>query len=202
MTAGRGIVHSERETLEVRGSPHRTNGLQCWLALPKDLAEMEPNFFHYKKEALPHIYYQKTMMRLLAGEAYGRVSPVKVYWRMFYLDIVAEQGATFKKPEGHDEAALYILSGNIEINNTTYEAGSFLLLQDEDREFSVTKAARAVMVGGEKFDQTPIINWNFVHFDADRIRQAEEQWKAGNFPRIPGDAAEHIPLNGKEFVPL
>lgn len=202
MTAGRGIVHSERETLEVRGGHHRTNGLQCWLALPKHLAEMEPNFFHYKKEALPHIYYQQTMMRLIAGEAYGRVSPVKVYWPMFYLDIVAGKGATFKKPAGHDEAALYILSGRIEINNTAYEAGSFLLLQEEDEEFRVTEAARAVMVGGEKFEETPIINWNFVSFDPQRIRNAEEQWKAGKFPQIPGDADEFIPLNGKEFVPL
>src|SRR5690606_28394185 len=150
MTAGRGIVHSERETLEVRGGRHRTNGLQCWLALPRHLAEVEPNFFHYKKEQLPHIYHAQTMMRLVAGEAYGRVSPVKVYWRMFYLDIVAGPGATFEKPVGHDEAALYVVDGSVNLNGTTYDAGSFVLLEESDREFSTRDAARAVMVGGEK----------------------------------------------------
>ncbi|OZG73191.1 hypothetical protein BTA51_11955 [Hahella sp. CCB-MM4] len=193
MTAGKGIVHSERETLEVRANNHNLNGLQCWVALPEEKADIDPGFTHVKKEALPHIMKEGLMMRLIAGNAFGHSAPVKTFSEMFYLDILAESGVNIEHPDPALEAAVYIQYGEITIGGQVYRPGDFVLL-DSEPGIEVNSCARLIMMGGEKFDKTPYIHWNFVAYSREKINEARERWENGEFPEIPGDNLEFIPL--------
>ncbi|GLQ31054.1 pirin family protein [Litoribrevibacter albus] len=194
MTAGRGIVHSERESIEVRASEHQVNGLQCWVALPEALETIEPSFHHIKKEQLPQLNHDGKMIRLIAGEAYGMSSPIKTYSPMFYLDVVAPAGAHLDQPQAHQETAIYLIYGQIEIQGQTYEAGDFVLLEEEDTHIRCTRHTRCIVLGGKKFAKTPFIHWNFVSFSRDRIEDAKTRWKAQEFPNIPEDNLEYVAL--------
>ena len=194
MTAGKGIVHSERETLEVRANPHSISGLQCWIALPEHMAELEPAFAHVKKHDLPHHIFEGVMMRLIVGEAYGMSSPVKSYSPMFYIDVVANAGSTISKPHAAQETAIFPISGTVEVAGIQYGAGEFVLLDDTDQELLMIESGRFIMLGGEAFEQVPQLEWNFVSFSKARIEQARDDWKNGRFPTVPGDDKEFIPL--------
>ncbi|MFC3150350.1 pirin family protein [Litoribrevibacter euphylliae] len=194
MTAGQGIVHSERESIEVRTSQHQINGLQCWIALPEALETIEPSFHHIKKEQLPQLNLDGKMIRLIVGEAYGMSSPVKTYSPMFYLDVVAPAGASIDQPQEHQETAIYLIYGQIEIQGATYEAGDFVLLEEEDSHFLCTRHTRCIVLGGKKFTKTPYIHWNFVSFSRDRIEEAKKRWKTQGFPSIPEDNQEYVAL--------
>lgn len=194
MTAGKGIVHSERETFEVRANNHSISGLQCWIALPEKMAELEPSFCHVKKQDLPHLIYEGVMMRLVVGEAYGLSSPVKSYSPMFYIDVAASEGSKIQRPHVEQETAIFVVSGNISIGDKEYGEGEFVLFDDLDSEVLVNKCGRFIMLGGQKFETVPFIHWNFVSFKKDRIEQAKEDWKNGRFPSIPGDNKEFISL--------
>nr|WP_136249972.1 pirin family protein [Ningiella ruwaisensis] len=193
MTAGKGIVHSERETFEVRANPHSIDGLQCWVALPAHMTELEPSFQHVKKAHLPTLTKEGLMMRLIVGEAYGMSSPVKTYSPMFYLDIAACEGSEVSLPCSNQEAALYVISGEITIGDKTYTNGDFILFESEDA-FSFEQAGRVVLLGGDKFEKAPHITWNFVAYDKARIEQAIEDWRSGKFPLVPDDNKEFIPF--------
>ncbi|MDX3775084.1 pirin family protein [Chromatiaceae bacterium AAb-1] len=194
MTAGKGIVHSERETLEVRGQQHELNGIQCWLALPPDKTDIEPSFIHITKSRLPYIFREKVMMRLIAGEAFNHSSPVKTYSPMFYLDAITEAGARVERPCAGMETAVYVINGEVQIGGQQFSQGDFVLLDDDDQYITSDTASRYMLLGGEKFQQTPHIYWNFVAFDKEKIEQAKQRWANGQFPAIPGDNEEHIPL--------
>lgn len=194
MTAGKGIVHSERETFEVRANPHAIDGLQCWIALPEEMAELEPSFIHVKKQQLPQIIFEDVMMRLVVGEAFGLSSPVKTYSPMFYLDIAACAGSNIERPNPIQEAAVYVISGKISVAGTEYGAGQFVLFEEQDMGFSFLAPGRVVMLGGQKFEKTPYLKWNFVSFNKDRIDQAVDDWRERRFPDIPDDNKEFIPF--------
>ena len=194
MTAGKGIVHSERETFEVRANAHAIDGLQCWIALPEEMAELEPSFIHVKKQQLPQIIFEDVMMRLVVGEAFGMSSPVKTYSPMFYLDIAACAGADIERPNPTQEAAVYIISGEISVAGIEYKAGQFVLFEEQDMGFSFLAPGRVVMLGGQKFDKTPYLKWNFVSFNKERIDQAVDDWRERRFPDIPDDNKEFIPF--------
>jgi redox-sensitive bicupin YhaK (pirin superfamily) len=194
MTAGKGIVHSERETFEVRANHHAIDGLQCWIALPEEMAELEPSFIHVKKQQLPQIIFEDVMMRLVVGEAFGLSSPVKTYSPMFYLDIAACAGSNIERPNPTQEAAVYVISGKISVADTEYGAGQFVLFEEQDMGFSFLAPGRVVMLGGQKFEKTPYLKWNFVSFNKDRIDQAVDDWRERRFPDIPGDNKEFIPF--------
>lgn len=193
MTAGKGIVHSERETIETRGQDHVLNGLQCWIALPENKVDMEPSFLHINRAQLPYIHREKVLMRLIAGEAYNYTSPVKTYSPMFYLDAITEAGAVVERPCGNSETACYIISGKLNIGDTTFEAGQFVMLEDEET-IETVENSRYFLLGGYKFDKPPILRWNFVAYTPEKIKEAEERWRNGQFPTIPGDDNEFIPL--------
>ncbi|KAA3622626.1 MAG: pirin family protein, partial [Proteobacteria bacterium] len=129
MTAGRGIVHSERESLEVRAKPHRANGFQIWLALPPDKETVEPEFFHYEKNALPHVMEDGVMMRILVGNAFERDSPAKTYSPTFYVDILANAGRGIDRPHPDMEAGVYIQTGSVGIGDKIFGSGSFVVLE-------------------------------------------------------------------------
>ncbi len=200
MTAGKGIVHSERETLEVRAHQHQLNGLQCWVALPEDKTEIEPSFTHIKKDVLPHIMREGLLMRLIAGEAYGHSAPVKTYSPMFYLDIIAEAGTRLERPEPSLECALYLQQGEVELNDQLYQPGDFVFFDHADVEMQFTRCSRAILLGGEKFHKTPYIHWNFVAYSREKIEEARARWEQGEFPIIPGDDQESIPLPTKSIL--
>lgn len=194
MTAGRGIVHSERESFEVRANKHSISGLQCWIALPEHMAELAPSFAHVKKQDLPHFIHEGVMMRLVVGEAYGMSSPVKSYSPMFYVDVVASEGSVLDKPDPKQESAVFVVSGKLTIGGISYTQGDFVLLDEDDKQIHVEECGRFVMLGGDKFETVPYMHWNFVSFSKSRIEQAKEDWKNGKFPKIPGDDKEFIPL--------
>ena len=193
MTAGKGIVHSERETIETRGKDHTLNGLQCWIALPENKTDMEPSFLHINRADLPYIHREKVLMRLIAGEAYNYTSPVKTYSPMFYLDAITEAGAKVERPCGCSETACYVISGAIKIGEHTFEAGQFVMLDDEDA-IETLENSRYFLLGGKAFEKKPILKWNFIAYSEEKIKEAEARWENGQFPTIPGDDNEFIPL--------
>lgn len=194
MIAGHGIVHSERETMEVRAHPHPLHGLQLWVALPPEHETTDPDFIHVSKTDLPCIYQPGVMMRLIVGEAYGRHSPVRTFSPMFYLDVLADKGTVLPHPDTRMEAAMFIITGAVNAGGQRYIAGDFVLLDAADTELKAEENSRFVLLGGKKFEQVPYINWNFVAYDRARIDAARERWRNGEFPPVPGDELEHIPL--------
>lgn len=194
MTAGMGIVHSERETLEVRAREHTLEGVQCWVALPEDREYVEPGFAHVEKCDLPHIMREGMMMRLIAGEAYHRASPIKTYSPLFFVDVLAQQGARIALPESGFEVAVFVVSGGLEVEDQPFQEGAFLVLEEGDESLVMAYNGRLLMFGGKPFDRVPHVKWNFVSFDRSRIRRSKELWQAGGFPLIPGDSEERIPL--------
>lgn len=194
MTAGRGIVHSERETLEVRGSNHRTHGLQVWVALPEELAEIDPDFTHVKQADLPHVLKHNLMIRVVAGEAYGLVAPIVTHTRLCYLDVLASGPDQLELPTEHEDLAVYLQWGEIKVGDNTYSNGEFLVLDSSERKIEILDTARFMVLGGEKLPRKPHVYWNFVAYDRDRIERAKKDWKDGNFPQVPGDDQEFIPL--------
>lgn len=197
MIAGHGIVHSERETLEVRAADHRLHGLQLWVALPPAHEAVDPDFLHVPGNDLPCIYRPGLMMRLIVGEAYGRTSPVTTFSPMFYLDVLADQGATLAHPDTSQEAAICIISGAIAIDGEHFKAGDFVLLDADDKHISAIEYSRFVLLGGQKFEKVPHLNWNFVAYERETIDTARKRWENGGFPTIPGDDEEFIPLPGR-----
>ncbi|MGS2720127.1 pirin family protein [Paraglaciecola aestuariivivens] len=195
MTSGKGIVHSERESLEVRANPHAISGLQCWVALPEHMAEIEPAFTHVKKHALPHYIHQGVMMRLIVGDAYGMSSPVKSYSPMFYLDVVASKDSKITKPHPTQETAVFPISGKVKIKGNTYGPSEFVLLDESDDEITLLEDGRFILLGGEKLATVPYLHWNFVAYTKARMEQAKTDWRNGKFPTIPGDDKEFIPHN-------
>lgn len=194
MTAGKGIVHSERETIETRGRDHVLNGLQCWVALPEDKTDIEPSFMHISNASLPYIHREKIMMRLIAGEAYCHTSPVKTYSPMFYLDVITEAGAVVERPCGKSDTACYVISGQVRIGDRSFGKGQFVILEDSDSDIETQENSRYFLLGGEPLPVPPKLRWNFVAYSEDKLREAERRWQQGDFPTIPGDDVEFIPL--------
>ena len=193
MTAGRGIVHSERETIEVKAAEHKLNGLQCWLALPKTMAEVEPSFTHLQREHLPHYMKDGALIRLIAGEAFGMTSPIKTYSPMFYLDVLLKAGKAITRPKPEQECLAYIVDGNVVIDGEAYSQGSAVLL-NANAHLTASTNTRMILLGGEAWPEVPFIEWNFVSFDQARIEQAKSDWIAQRFATIPGDNQEFTPL--------
>ena len=193
MTAGKGIVHSERETIEVKAGKHKLDGMQCWMALPKDMAEIAPSFTHIKRACLPHHMFDGVLTRLIAGEAHGLTSPIKTYSPMFYLDVLAKPEKEITRPNPEHECMVYLLDGTINLGGKNYQAGDVIILEDEQC-ITSTSHCRLLMLGGEAWPETPHIEWNFVSFDRKRIEQAKADWREQRFPKIPGDDNEYTPL--------
>ena len=136
------------------------------------------------------------LMRLIAGEACGKTAPIKTYSPMFYMDVLAPQGKTIARPNPEQECAVYVLQGEVSIGDQAFAAGQFVLLEQEQSIVTLSQT-RFVLIGGEQWQETPHMFWNFVSFDKDRLEQAKQDWKEGRFPAIPGDEDEFTPLPEK-----
>jgi redox-sensitive bicupin YhaK (pirin superfamily) len=197
MTAGRGIVHSERTASEEKARGARLFGLQTWVASPAADEETEPALAHTAESELPVIEDKGMRVRLVAGTAWGRTSPVKVFSDTIYADVALEPNSALPIDVSHEERALYTIAGKVEIAGDLFTPGQLLVLRPGD---STTVRncgsvpARFVLVGGETMDGPRHIWWNFVSSRTERIEQAKMEWKAGRFDTVPGDAEEFIPL--------
>lgn len=195
MSAGRGIVHSERTAPERKAKGQKLFGIQSWVALPRDAEESAPNFAHHDAHALPVIEDSGKSVRLVVGSAFGKTSPVQTASEMIYADIALEAGAAIPIDATHEERGLYLVSGNVEIAGDRFGPGQLLVLRPGDA-ISVRAAtpARFLLLGGAPMDGPRYIWWNFVSSRKERIEQAKAEWKSGKFDTIPGDAEEFIPL--------
>src|SRR5882762_8100967 len=170
MTAGSGIVHSERTGAAVRAAGHRLHGLQSWVALPKADEEAEPAFHHFAALQLPLRDGDGVRMRLIAGEAFGLSSPVRVFSEMFYVDATCDAGATLELPIEHAERAAYVVAGSIEIEGRTFAEGTLLVfIEGEDVRLRATSASRVALLGGAPLESKRHIWWNFVASSPERI---------------------------------
>lgn len=188
MTAGRGIVHSERSPQGERAPGKRVHGLQVWTALPRALEESEPGFAHIGIDALPRIVGEGKRVRLIMGAAYGEESPVEMPHPTLYAEVVLAPGAVLPVEADYEERALYFVSGAADIAGERFGAGRLLLLRAGDR-ISVLALSncRLMLLGGEPMDGPRHIWWNFVSSRKDRIAAAEADWMAGRFAAVPGE---------------
>jgi redox-sensitive bicupin YhaK (pirin superfamily) len=194
MTAGRGIVHSERSDAELRKQRQSLYGIQIWVALPQAHEETAPDFAHHPAAALPEIEGEGKTIRVIAGSMLGKLSPVKTFSALFYADAALQSGSVLALPAEHQERAIYIAEGEVAIGGQSFQGGRLLVFSSGDEIIvSANTPARILLLGGEPMDGPRHIWWNFVSSSQDRIEQAKADWKAGRFPPVPGDS-ESIPL--------
>jgi redox-sensitive bicupin YhaK (pirin superfamily) len=195
MTAGRGIVHSERTAPEHRREGEPIHGLQCWVALPSDQEECLPGFSHHDSAALPLIRDEGRTVRVVAGSMYGERSPVPTLSETLFADISLADGAVLPVDAGVEERALYIIAGSVDIAGEQFTAGRLLVFRPGDPiTAKAFGAARVVVLGGAAMDGPRHVWWNFVSSRKERIEQAKADWKLARFDTVPGDDKEFIPL--------
>lgn len=202
MTAGRGIVHSER-TPEERNRPQRLFGIQAWVALPKRYEEMAPTFSHHAGDELPLIEGEGKSVRLVAGSLYGEKAAVETMSDLFYADVRLAPNSRLEIPAEHEERAIYIVEGSISLRSgESWEAGRLVVFKPGKaiELQSADAPARLMLLGGEPMESQRYIWWNFVSSSRERIEQAKEDWRSGRFDAVPGEH-EWIPLPGRKPPP-
>lgn len=194
MTAGRGIVHSERTPDDVKASGSALHGFQIWLGLPRELEETDPSFVHHPADSLPRIELPGARLELIAGAAYGHDSPVETASEMFYLSGELESGAALDLPSEHAERAVYVAEGEVELGGKAIGAGTMAVLTSgRVAHLQAREASRVALLGGAPLDGERHLWWNFVSSSKERIEQAKADWKGGRFGKVPDDP-ELIPL--------
>jgi redox-sensitive bicupin YhaK (pirin superfamily) len=195
MTAGRGIVHSERSSAEQRRLGPRLHGLQSWVALPTALEESEPSFQHVAGDHLPALEGDGVKMRIVAGSAFGQTAPVAVLSPLFYVAVQLAAEAVVTLPDDHAERALYVVAGQVTCDGQTLTQGEMaVFLPDTLASARAIGPGQVMLLGGAPLDGTRHVEWNFVSSRPERIEAAKTAWKAGHFPKVPGDEVEFIPL--------
>jgi redox-sensitive bicupin YhaK (pirin superfamily) len=201
MTAGRGIVHSERRPDHLRDVRFLNHGLQLWTALPQPQEEIEPSFSHTPADAIPEVSVGDARVRVLVGEAFDARSPVHAFSRTLYLDVWLPAGGRVELPALVPEQALYLVEGDIDVGGEPLPLRSMAVLQPGAPSLLFTRAgARLVVIGGEPLDAPRHLWWNFVSSRKDRILQASAEWKAMRMGTVPNDP-EFIPLPPTRFTP-
>jgi hypothetical protein len=194
MTAGRGIVHSERTGEVLRASGHRLHGIQSWVALPLGSEEAEPSFRHHPADTLPEFACEDARVRVIAGSAFGECAPVAVMSPTLYVDVRLPAGGSLWVPVEHEERALYVADGAIRTGDVMVGAGRMAVFEPGVRvRLEATEDASALLLGGARADGARYIWWNFVSSSRGRIEVAKRDWAEGRFPAVPGET-ERIPL--------
>lgn len=195
MTAGRGIVHSERSPEEMRGSPMAMSGLQTWLALPDGKEEVAPLFENTARAKLPEIDADGVTGRVVIGAFHGWQSPVKTASETLYAEIRLAPGTRLQIPADAEERAIYILDGEVDILTDRFPSDRLLAFRPGDEiVVSSERGAHLMLFGGASLGSKRYIWWNFVSSSKERIEQAKEEWRSGRFDIVPGDEDEFIPL--------
>ena len=194
MTAGHGIVHSERSPGDERDKGPELSGIQTWIALPERVEEMDPAFEHVTRNDLPVIEDGCVKARVIMGSLWGRTAPTTTYAGTIYADIVMAAGGAMPIDADADERALYLADGAATIDGLPLEPTHLYVLRPgTSATLRTERGARVMLCGGEAMSPR-IVWWNFVSSSRERINQAKQDWKAGRFPLVPGDDEEFIPI--------
>lgn len=193
MTAGRGITHSERSPSAMRAAGHRMHGIQSWVALPVDAAEINPMFVHHPAYTLPKFAGPGVEVTVIAGEMYGAKSPVRFPHPIVYAEARLAPGAELTLPADWSERGIYPVAGEGLLDGEALTAGAISVCADGDATLSARTPLHAMILGGAPFPEPRLIDWNFVSHSANRIAQARDDWREGRFPMVPGE---------NEFIPL
>jgi len=195
MTAGKGVVHSERTPERLRTTEKKLHGLQIWVALPKDLEQSEPSFTHVAAEDIPQWQQDGAEIKLISGTAFGKTSPVPVHSPQYFIKIITPKGQKLNIGKDlYGESGLYILEGSVISEGNTYGPRQILIAKDSTLcSFETTDNTTVFIFGGEPFPEERFIYWNFVSSDKDAIEAAKQDWLKQRFPPVPGETG---------FVPL
>lgn len=202
MTAGRGIVHSERTGDEARARGMTLSGIQTWIALPREDEEIEPAFHHHPKDTLPSWQEGEARLRLILGTSHGRTSPVHVFAPTLYLHGELPAGSSFVLPAEHAERGVYAASGDITIDDKVLPVGTIAVVDaGSEPVISAQTDGHVFVCGGAPLDGKRNIWWNLVSSRPERIEQAKSDWQAsaeagfnGSVFTLPPGESEHIPL--------
>jgi redox-sensitive bicupin YhaK (pirin superfamily) len=187
MTAGRGIVHSERTPADLREQTRVSHGLQLWMALPADQEECEPSFHHFAVDAIPKVALPGARITVMAGTAFGATSPVPAKSPTVYLDMQLEAGAALQIPTDYSERALYVLDEGCTLDGVALPVHQMQVLAGgRTPQLAAGNAARVILIGGEPLGPRFIV-WNFVSSRKERLLQARDDWQTQRFPPIPGE---------------
>ena len=195
MTASSGVTHTKRTPENERGTVRKIHGYQVWIALPKDKEEMNPRFDFVSKETLPTWNQNGLEMILVAGEVFGRQSPLPVYSPLFMVDIQAKYATYLDlKNQLKGEIAIVVTKGKVIADGTTIEAGQMLISKTED-ECCIDLAAnsRVLLFGGQSLPEPRFLMWNFVSHSKERLAKAKADWENKRFPKVPNDET-YIPI--------
>ena len=194
MTAGRGIVHSERTPNEDRGRGLAMHGIQTWVALPLAHEDDEPSFEHHAAATLPEIERHGVTLRVIAGTAFGQTAPTTTFSGTLYVAAHFAPGSSFALEPEHDERGAYLVEGDLAIDGEALEAGLMAVLRPgETVTLASTKGATVMLLGGEKIDGERFIEWNFVASSREKIERAKVLWTNQQMGKVPGET-EWIPL--------
>ncbi len=195
MTAGSGIVHSERTAAERRRGGEPLHGLQLWVALPAKDEETAAAFAHTAAKDIPELSENGMTLRVVAGAFHGLRSPVAALWETLFAEARLKAGTVLPLETAHEERAVYAIDGEIDIGGVAFGPDKLLVLRPGDRiAVRAMRDAHVIVVGGAAMDGPRHIWWNFVSSRQDRIEAAKADWQAGRFPLVPGDSTEFIPL--------
>ncbi|MEL6437170.1 MAG: pirin family protein [Pseudomonadota bacterium] len=197
MTAGKGIVHSERSPEELRQTTRKISGLQTWLALPDGHEEIAPTFENTPSAQMGIIDDPKAQARVLIGSFHGTSSPVTQYTDTLYVDVQLPKGGEVELTAEAEERAIYITDGTVEISGDTFGEDQLLVFRPGDQIVVRSQNGAGFMLfGGASIGTKRHIWWNFVSSSKERIEQAKDEWRSGRFDIVPGDEEEFIPLPG------
>ncbi|MFZ1815898.1 MAG: pirin family protein [Rhizobiaceae bacterium] len=200
MVAGRGVTHSERTDSQTRTGRRLPSGIQSWVALPQDQEDSDAAFQHHGRSGIPLLDAPGIKVRLIAGTAWGESSPVTTSSRLFYCDVAAGPGIAMPLPHDHEDRAIYIMDGSIDVGGQEFRVGQMVVFRPGD---AITVragpgGARFLALGGDTLEGPRHIWWNFVASSRERIEAAKAQWRSGDFQRgqfrlPPGDDDEFVP---------
>jgi redox-sensitive bicupin YhaK (pirin superfamily) len=200
MTAGRGIVHSERGPQDLKTSSYVNHGIQLWAALPREFEEVAPDFEHTPADAIPSLMQGGTQVRVLIGAAFGKTSPVRTFAPTLYLDVQLAPDEPFELPPLAQELAVYAVDGDITVDGELLPAHRLAVLAPGATvPLLASQATRLMVIGGDALDGHRFMWWNFVSSRKERIVQASRDWEAQAMGQVPGDA-ELIPLPERRFA--
>lgn len=199
MTAGKGVVHSERTPEYLRTTDKNLHGFQIWIGLPKHMEQSEPTFHHTEADEIPTWEENGIRYKLIAGEILNHKSPVPTHSKLFFLEIKSKETQKLNIGEAlFGEVAMYVLEGSVNIEGHTFSGKQLIVAKNAKLcEFEMAENTTVYLFGGEPFEEERFIFWNFVNSDKALIEQAKKNWHDQNleaFPKIPGDDDKYVPL--------
>ena len=195
MSAGRGIVHSERTPADARARRKTAHAIQAWVALPASAEDSEATFQHHEARTIPVVHRDGARLHVIAGKAYGATSPVRVPSPLFYVDAAIPEGGELALPDDHEERAVHVVEGTVGCEGRSFGPGILVVFErGVAARIRATTAARVMLLGGAPLEGERQIFWNFVATTKERIERAKRDWREGRFPKVPGDEHDFVPL--------